>query len=95
MRQVSYFFLIIISSVYFNKLSNKYISLLHLLQTSDDYGMLLCCLCFDGVVDVEVSIAGGFDPGVVDVLMVGDREGVAKIDGCHLLVVVMFEQDIT
>jgi hypothetical protein len=26
--------------------------------------------------------------GVVDVLMVGDREGVAKIDGCRLLVVV-------
>jgi hypothetical protein len=23
--------------------------------------------------------------GVVDVLMVGDREGVVKIDGCHLL----------
>jgi hypothetical protein len=42
--------------------------------------MLLCCLCFDGVVDEEVSIAGV--PGLVDVLMVGDREGVVKIDGC-------------
>jgi hypothetical protein len=35
--------------------------------------MLLCCFCFDGVVAVEVSIAGVW--GVVDVLMVGDRKG--------------------
>jgi hypothetical protein len=37
-------------------------------------------LCFDGVVAVEVSIAGV--SGLVDVLMVGDRKGVVKIDGC-------------
>jgi hypothetical protein len=35
--------------------------------------MLLCCFGFDGVVAAVVSIAGG--SGLVDVLMVGNREG--------------------
>ena len=45
--------------------------------------MLLCCFGFDGVVAAVVSIAGG--SGLVEVLMVGDREGVVKIDGFLLL----------
>ena len=54
--------------------------------------MLLCCFGFDGVVAAVVSIAGG--SGLVEVLMVGDREGVVKIDGCLLLWSACFLRDL-
>ena len=80
MQQVSNFFLILLSAKFPLTNSNKYISLL---QTNDyNVVMLLvfrwCCVCGRGGFD-----AGG--SGLVDVLMVGDREGVVKIDGCLLL----------